>query len=412
MTDSIVHRMRPLLARLLPLLIVVGAWAAVGSLDWVMRFRWFQWQRSFVLSGLKPRYFGDWTPLATNHVAAGRGGDLSRLIGIPAAAAPFEVERPDDYAVVTDEYGFPNVPPTTNRWYPIAVVGDSYMLQGRGMTNLMASRIARITGQEAYTVAHAGRGAVFALSGFLDHPIFRAHPARVVVWGIAERDTTGMFFDSMLTQVMTRYYKPDFIANAAESGPRILWSELLPDRIKRSLPNTSFAAQMLRRIWNQVRYVIFRRITPEVLPSSGAFHGQPLLFYREAVKAMQWSAQVREVPRMLYGGRVAQENFFGPRGLAWIIVLIPDKEQVYRDLLPPEARAGGEPPPSCLDEVAEGLRKEGVHVVNLLPAFREAAARGELLYWPDDTHWNDAGMELAARLIGAEILALPPDGVH
>ena len=36
-------------------------------------------------------------------------------------------------------------------------------------------------------------------------------------------------------------------------------------------------------------------------------------------------------------------------------------------------------------------------VVNLMPVFQEATARGEQLYWRDDTHWNDAGIRLAAE---------------
>ena len=45
----------------------------------------------------------------------------------------------------------------------------------------------------------------------------------------------------------------------------------------------------------------------------------------------------------------------------------------------------------------------GVRVVNLLGPFRERAARGERLYFTDDTHWNSDGIDLAARVAWDEI---------
>jgi len=45
--------------------------------------------------------------------------------------------------------------------------------------------------------------------------------------------------------------------------------------------------------------------------------------------------------------------------------------------------------------------------IDLLPAFEEAVARGELLYYPYDTHWNQAGHDLAAQVIADTIRATP-----
>jgi hypothetical protein len=42
-------------------------------------------------------------------------------------------------------------------------------------------------------------------------------------------------------------------------------------------------------------------------------------------------------------------------------------------------------------------------VINTRPALRQGAEtaldRDEDLYWLDDTHWNDAGIAVAARLV-------------
>ncbi len=47
------------------------------------------------------------------------------------------------------------------------------------------------------------------------------------------------------------------------------------------------------------------------------------------------------------------------------------------------------------------MSKPDWRFIDLLPAFQEAVRRGELLYYPFDTHWNQAGHDLAARIIAS-----------
>lgn len=49
----------------------------------------------------------------------------------------------------------------------------------------------------------------------------------------------------------------------------------------------------------------------------------------------------------------------------------------------------------------------GWHFVDLLPVFEEAVARGELLYYPYDTHWNQDGHALAAQTVAEYMRAHP-----
>jgi hypothetical protein len=89
-------------------------------------------------------------------------------------------------------------------------------------------------------------------------------------------------------------------------------------------------------------------------------------------------------------------------GLRLLVVLVPTKRQIYGPMLEPPSRSLD----AAFDSFArleEGLRGRAVAVVNLAPVFRREAearvARGELLYWRDDTHWNPAGIRLAAEEI-------------
>lgn len=63
------------------------------------------------------------------------------------------------------------------------------------------------------------------------------------------------------------------------------------------------------------------------------------------------------------------------------------------------------------DAMAQMAAEHGWHFIDLVPAFTEAVANGELLYYQYDTHWNQAGHDLAARTIAAEMRAIPGCGL-
>lgn len=46
-------------------------------------------------------------------------------------------------------------------------------------------------------------------------------------------------------------------------------------------------------------------------------------------------------------------------------------------------------------------------LIDLLPAFESAVAEGQLLYYPYDSHWNQAGHDLAGRVIAESMQAYP-----
>jgi len=89
------------------------------------------------------------------------------------------------------------------------------------------------------------------------------------------------------------------------------------------------------------------------------------------------------------------------KGLGLLVLLVPDKYVVYHDLLE-QAPPGAERQP-FLNIVEQRLVAAHVPVVNLTTRFRDRAeallARDEYLYWLDDTHWNGAGIQVAAQAI-------------
>jgi hypothetical protein len=98
-------------------------------------------------------------------------------------------------------------------------------------------------------------------------------------------------------------------------------------------------------------------------------------------------------------------------GILTTVVYIPTKIEVYAPLV--TERSGAD----LLRDVetlrgsefhaAESLRRIadelGMAFVDLLPEFRARAERGEVLFYPFDTHWNSRGREVAAEVIAVAL---------
>ena len=122
------------------------------------------------------------------------------------------------------------------------------------------------------------------------------------------------------------------------------------------------------------------------------------------------AAELDRWVRTLAGHRRAVEA----QGATFLLVVAPDKETVYPDLLPPELPPAQ--PVSRLDALTARLRDEGMTVVDLRPALRSARAPASPfsrwpLYWKTDTHWNALGALLATRPLLSRLQARFP-GVH
>lgn len=97
-------------------------------------------------------------------------------------------------------------------------------------------------------------------------------------------------------------------------------------------------------------------------------------------------------------------------GAEFLVVLLPDEVQVDVALQQDVARAWGVSRESIdltrpTRVIAEALSREGIRVLDLLPAFAREAARTRL-YKPRDTHWNIEGNRLAATTMAPAVREL------
>lgn len=367
------------------------AWMALGTLDWWMRFRWFRWQDTWIIRPeTRVVESGRVAYAVTNPVT--RGGDITHLIGIPAVAARYEEERPST-VIWTDEYGYRNYPPVTGRDYAIVVVGDSYMQNGRTMDESFSRLLEEVSGISVYCHALEGVGSFLGIIKYLEADRFKEKPPRILIWGLIEREISGVYFEGLVYQLYSMSRPKTALRNRASVNG---WA-FHPRTLKASLPNTSVISQFSSKVWNLVRYRIFGRIAPYVIPIDQPIGGRQVLFYYPSIDAMTWSASRRDVARVAKAVKYLDDEC-RRRNIRLVILLIPDKEQVYLEHIPSRFNTKDKPiQPSCLIPLEQELAAYGIPVINLLGPYREEAVRDELLYWADDTHWNTAGIRLAAQ---------------
>jgi hypothetical protein len=129
-------------------------------------------------------------------------------------------------------------------------------------------------------------------------------------------------------------------------------------------------------------------------------NGDPILFIDEEV-------------RQAFQTRAVNVDFFTElqrelrkRDFDLLVVLVPNKYTVYSPLIR-ESELFPNALPPYVDRIDEALRNAGVAVLNLRPTYaaeaRAALENNRLIYWKDDTHWNPAGIDLAASLIAESL---------
>jgi len=375
--------------------------------DWFMRFYWFRWHDTIYI---RPLFTADQPGVAatptfsTLTLGEGRGGDLSRLIGVPAARAKFEEYRPED-VVTIDPHGFRSAPYEQNQKFDYIVVGDSYMAEGVPITNQISARLSELLGQPVLNRAYMGRGPFQSLMLWLEQNQHAEQLPKWLIWGFVERDISGSAFAGYV-YLLDRHIQMGEVKQEKEAtSPRVfLWSRLQPSELRRSLPNSSALAQISRKIWTYASYYVFRELPPDVFAfDSQADQDEPMLGYSISLESMYWTSEQRDLDKVVWAIDYIRDYLAG-LGIKLLVVPIPDKEQVYRDLIPPAVWPGAvEPPESVLYELIQRLKEKEIPSVSLLPVYREEAAKSVPLYWHDDTHWRPEGIRAAAELITSEL---------
>lgn len=376
--------------------------AGLVVLDWYFRFSRYRFEMQLfhlparAMAGLQQAE----TTFTTNVITGRQGGDLSSLIGIRAAAIKYEEARQPG-VIIRDPQGFANAPYEHEGEADVVVVGDSFMASGL-LADTFSAQLSQRLNRFVLNRALIGHGPFLSLENYLRSAIKQDAWPDALIWGFAEREVVGRFFERIRLEIDALEREDAGISDRASvSGPgfKIHWASFHPRYLQKALPGSSLFAQTSQWVWTRARYGLFDQLHPDLLRVDD-LAGGPMLFYRYHRESLSVPVAEREPDKVL-GGIRALDRFCKQRNIHLVVVLIPEKEQIYRDGLP--SIASPEMPESILGVVEKDLIRYGVDVVNLLPVFVAATERGERLYWRDDTHWNPSGIALAADAVAVRL---------
>jgi hypothetical protein len=268
-----------------------------------------------------------------------------------------------------DHNGFRN--PTDLSRAEIAVVGDSYV---EGVENaqerILTTLLAESSGMTVANLGHSGYGPQQELV-VLERYALPLQP-RVILWA---------FFAGNDLKDMERY---DEIVTTLDRLPK-----------RASLVERTFAYNAVLRVkpW-------FERCVPSredeardalVQTTSGAVR---IYFLDETAPLDAAALRTLERFRAILDAAWKASARAGAR---LVLVVVPEKLRVYHGLLEQSDWT-----PNDLPVRLEALGREvspEIGFLDLTPALAAAAARGELVYFADDSHWTDAGHRVAAAAI-------------
>lgn len=274
----------------------------------------------------------------------------------------------------------------------VVVIGDSF-IEGWGVTadELVTSRLAAdLEGARVVNLGQSWYGPQQELEVLRRYGL--PLQPRTCVWA---------FFEGNDLKDVERY--------AAASK---VWPEL--SRKNHSFLLRSFTRNALHRLRRVVQDHLGEDATGTLGYPSGVFQppgGAPVRMYFE-YKAHRLTPReeksLGEVRRVLgEAGRLC-----GGQGARLLVVFVPTKDRVYKSLC--RFAAGAEPlrwESNDLPRRIEAIAQEaGAGSLDLTPLFAERAARGEVLYFPRDSHWSPAGHAAAARAIARAIGGKPAPG--
>lgn len=296
-------------------------------------------------------------------------GDLAAMRGRDLGVGPRTVH------FNTDSLGLRNDADYAGQ--PWLLVGDSFVVaSATDQAHTLSGFLLREHGLAAYNVAAVG-GDLADYSHWLDE-FFQQHPtsrARAVVFLFEGND-----------------FGPVRDAAAATPAWRLLLKRYL--NLYRFLPLGKLCTVLAGRLKARDR---------QDPVQDAAANGRPLYFLKHYMEVSTRPAypDPGEFRKIL--GRLR------PRLAA--AVFIPAKYRVYAPLLD---QAPDRELPNAQWAYLSGLCADlGLPCLDLTPALRTEAARllprGEFVFWPDDTHWNAAGIRAAARALAPFLAALPPE---
>ena len=368
-----------------------------GIALWIARRRRGELAKGFAVTSASALLFvGLLETLVLLHVV-----DFRVLFGTPAAQpwshpgnlvdpTLLHLHRPHDRFVWDgvlyeyDQNGFRNRPDPHAA--EVVVVGDSF-IEGWGVTaaELMTARLGADLHRNVVNLGQSWYGPQQELEVLRRYGL-PLHP-KACVWA---------FFEGNDLQDVERY-----------SSALPIWPEL--SRRNHSFALRSFTRNALYALRRFGRTSEGKDATGTLAYPYGEFRASNGRDVRMYFEYAAHSLSPREITDLDVVGRTLSEagRLCRRQGARFLVVFVPSKDRIYLDrtrfaanAAPRRWRENDLP-----DRLAAVVRREDPEAgfLDLTPVFRQRAARGEILYFLQDSHWSPLGHTAAAAAIAARL---------
>lgn len=352
-------------------------------------------------SRIRAALFGEWNGPAVDflddHEISFRRPPHAHWSGRPrsAMAQYFNLPVRSSYQQTfsTDSRGFRN--PTELNRSDIALIGDSY-IEGAYVSDeeTVAVRLHELTGLTVVNLGVSGYGSLQELK-VIEKYALPLGP-RMVAWFFFEGN--DLDDDQVFENAMA--YERGVPAPNTPQPASLRW---------RNFVNRSFTANAFLQLREMADWLV-----PNNTSSFGWFRergGAVHRFYFYDFYATRgfgaYERERFETTKATFrrGNEICREQ-----GVRLVVFYVPMKFKVYGDFctFPAGSPCVGWHPWNLEARFAEFCRAAGIEFVSLTEPMHRAAAAGEVLYAPEDSHWNAAGHTFVARQVGA-VWASAPD---
>lgn len=273
-----------------------------------------------------------------------------------------------NYDVAYDRNGFRNEADLTAA--NIVVIGDSFIEAPTMATaQLMTTVLAYLTGRTVANLGLSAYGPQQELAVLKRYAL--ALRPRVIVWA---------FYEGNDFKDLRRYEKlHDQVLGGHAPG----------------LFRTSLAHNSIMALYRGLRGCVDRQ---QPLVPSGIFRtiddSAVRMYFLHRTQAVTDNDLTALAGILAKADEIARQN-----DIRFLLLFVPTSFRVYHDLVAcaRESDCAIDDLPQRIESTISNVSRR-IEYVDLTPMFRAAAARGELIYRPDDIHWAPAGHRLAAEI--------------
>jgi len=376
------------------LVAVLAPTLLLGGWDLIQRTVNGDWARlSFPWEALRPHHAESW-------------GDLVQMAGLPHYERLVNGGDRQKHVVIDSE-GFRDSH-GADRQVEYLMAGASFFAAGTTNAQTVSGQLEHLTGRPVRNLAWPGGGPVRSIETLVQGGLSTAgSSAHTVIWGVAQRSLTAAGF-------MPLHARLDASGISRPANTRVQARQTAMSYLRwqhrRLQPFLNETSSLRREASRISKFVPPASLDPgwTSAVTLASYGDRPMVFLNEGIDSAFRSFEDR-------GGITVVETiervekWFADRGVKLIVVLIPDKYEVFRDRLEPDPAplVADAPDSPVTTEFARALAARGIEVVDLRPRFiaeqkRTGQAR-PMIYRADDTHWSDRGIRIAAEAIAERL---------